>query len=369
MNKSHLLQQKIQRAIDANGGCLSFALFMHMALYEPGLGYYVSGLRKFGAQGDFVTAPELSSAFSDCVAKQCQEILAKLTTPSILEFGAGSGIMAADILLYLEKQSALPVHYFIVDVSPDLRARQEEMLRNKCSHLFSKVRWLNEFPQDFVGVVLANEVLDAMPVHLFRIQKGKACEIGVTSDFTLMLLENELPITVSLPEGYQSECCLAVGPWLQDLYASMEQGVVLLVDYGFPESVYYHPERRMGTLMCHYQHRAHTDPFIHLGLQDITAHVNFTAVARAAEKSGFFVSGYTSQAHFLMALGIEQALLHEEDVVSRYRLAQAIKRLLLPTEMGELFQVMALSKGVEENLLIGFSLSDQRYRLFTAYNG
>lgn len=369
MQKSDELQQKIQQAIEENSGCLSFAMFMQMALYEPGLGYYVSGLRKFGEQGDFVTAPELSSAFSDCVARQCQAIFSDLPSPSILEFGAGSGVMAADMLLYLEKQSVLPEQYLILEVSPDLRATQEETFKKKCPHLLKKIQWLSQLPKQFVGVVLANEVLDAMPVHLFGVQNGKGYELGVTSNFTLMPLENELPVPLSLSEGYQSECCLAIGPWLQDLYASMKRGVVLLIDYGFPESVYYHPQRRTGTLMCHYQHRAHSDPFVHIGLQDITAHVNFTAVASAAEKAGFSLSGYTSQANFLMALGIEQAILSETDVVARYRRAQEIKRLLLPTEMGELFQVIALSKSMREDSLLGFSLSDQRYRLFTAYNG
>lgn len=366
MQKSDALQKKIQQAIEENGGCLSFAVFMQMALYEPGLGYYVSGLRKFGEQGDFVTAPELSSAFSDCLARQCQAIFSELSSPSILEFGAGSGVMAADILLYLEKQSVLPQQYLILEVSPDLRVTQEETLQKKCPHLLEKVEWLNQLPKDFSGVVLANEVLDAMPVHLFSMQNGKAYELGVTSQLTLSPLKSELPIFLTLPEGYQSECCLAVWPWLQELYTTMKQGVVLLIDYGFPESVYYHAQRSTGTLMCHYQHRAHSDPFIHIGLQDITAHVNFTDVARAAEKAGFSLSGYTSQAHFLMALGVEQAMLNEDDVVTRYRRAQEIKRLLLPTEMGELFQVIALSKSMRESPLLGFSLSDQRYRLFAA---
>lgn len=364
MNKSDVLRQKIQQTIETQGGCLSFAVFMQMALYEPGLGYYVSGLRKFGEQGDFVTAPELSSAFSHCIARQCQAIFSELSSSSILEFGAGSGVMAADILLYLEQQDALPVHYFILDVSPDLRATQKETLEKKCPHLVNKVQWLHQLPQDFVGVVLANEVLDAMPVHLFRMQDGQARELGVTADFHLACLDKQLPVALSLPDGYQSECCLAVGPWLQDLYTSMKQGAVLLVDYGFPASVYYHPSRRMGTLMCHYQHRAHSDPFVNIGLQDITAHVNFTAVAQAAQQAGFFIDGYTSQASFLMALGIEQAMQHEVDEVSRYRLAQAIKRLLLP--MGELFQVIGLSKSMETPEWSGFALSDQRYRLWMA---
>lgn len=356
MNKNELLKQKIRQVIDEQGGCLSFAIFMQMALYEPGLGYYVSGLRKFGEQGDFITAPELSSAFSQCVAKQCQTILAELVAPSILEFGAGSGVMAADILLYLEQHAALPAYYFILDVSPDLRFVQQETLQASCPHLLDKVQWLDRLPEDFVGVVLANEVLDAMPVHLFRVQGGQALELGVTRDFALAPLGKVLPLPVSLPEGYQSECCLAIEPWLKDLYASMRQGVVLLIDYGYKESVYYHPERRMGTLMCHYQHRAHSDPFLHIGLQDITAHVNFTAVARAAEAAGFGVVGYTSQASFLLALGIEQVILNEMDVVSRYRMTQAIKRLLLPTEMGELFQVIALAKSMGALALQGFSL-------------
>lgn len=363
----HGIKQAVQKF-----GWISFAEFMHRALYEPGLGYYVSGSRKLGAEGDFVTAPEISSSFSECLALQCQQVFAALEAPSILEFGAGSGMMAADILLTLEKNQQLPQNYYILEVSPDLHERQHHTLRTKCPHLLPLVSWLSELPRDFEGVVLANEVLDAMPVHCFEVQDGIFFEKGVIvleDQFTWKIEKNvvldvgAVPCACPLDNGYSSEICFAIKPWLEALYASMKCGVVLLIDYGFPEREYYHSERDQGTLMCHYRHHAHTDPFIYLGLQDITAHVNFTMVARAADQSGFYVSGYTNQANFLMSLGIlsntDNALLNTRQ---HYSHAQAIKKLLLPSEMGELFKVIALSKQIEIPLL-GFQLKNELHRL------
>ncbi len=367
-------------------GWISFAEFMHRALYEPGLGYYVSGSRKLGAEGDFVTAPEIASAFSECFALQCQQIFGELDASSILEFGAGSGVMAADILLTLEKNQSLPQAYFILEVSPDLQERQQQTLQEKCPHLLSSVSWLKELPKDFEGVVLANEVLDAMPVHCFEVQNEKVLEKGVAvagGEF-IWQSKNGTPAQVGIQErlgpslrwddsgkihgnifveGYYSEICLAIKPWLEALYSSMKRGVVLLVDYGFPEREYYHPDRDQGTLMCHYRHYAHTDPFIYPGLQDITAHVDFTAVASAAFEVGFKIVAYTNQANFLMSLGIlsntDTAML---DVQQHYKHAQAIKKLLLPSEMGELFKVIALQKNLDMTLQ-GFQLRDDKHRL------
>ncbi len=365
---------------------ISFAEFMHRALYEPELGYYVSGSRKLGAKGDFVTAPEISSSFSECLALQCQQIFGELDAPSILEFGAGSGVMAADILLSLERARSLPQAYLILEVSPDLQERQQQTLQEKCPHLLSSVLWLKELPKNFEGVVLANEVLDAMPVHCFEIQNGKIVENGVVVDGGgfIWQAKNGTPAQAAIQErlgpslhcadsgemkenllieGYSSEICLAIKPWLAALYSSMKRGVVLLVDYGFPEREYYHPDRDQGTLMCHYRHYAHTDPFLYVGLQDITAHVDFTAVAKAAFEAGFKIMAYTNQANFLMSLGVlsntDAAAL---DMQQNYKHAQSLKKLLLPSEMGELFKVIALQKNLEITLQ-GFQLSDDKRRL------
>jgi len=371
---SERLTQRLKHDIQQQQrGWVSFAEFMHRALYEPGLGYYVSGSRKLGAEGDFVTAPELSPSFGECLALQCQQIFDVIEAPSILEFGAGSGIMAVDILSTLEKKQQLPQHYYILEVSPDFQERQLNTLREKCPHLLRYVSWVSELPKNFEGVVLANEVLDAMPVHVFELQNGKIFEKGVSindGDF-VWKTRNDIDLDVGaippwlpdLPDGYVSEICLAIKPWLEALYLSMKRGAVILIDYGFPEREYYHPDRDQGTLMCHYRHHAHTDPFLYVGLQDITAHVDFTTVARAADQLGFSVVGYTDQASFLMALGIvsntDIALLNTQQ---HYQHAQAIKKLLLPSEMGELFKVIALSKNIEIPLQ-GFSLKNDVHRL------
>lgn len=369
-------ERLIQRLKDdiQQKGWVSFAEFMHRALYEPGLGYYVSGTRKLGAEGDFITAPEISPVFSQCLALQCQQIFKELNAPSILEFGAGSGIMAAEILLALEKHQSLPQLYAILEVSPDFQLRQLETLQKKCPHLVHLVSWLSALPQAFEGVVLANEVLDAMPVHCFEMQNGGCYEKGVSvfeDQFVWKTnLDDIFDVAPALPsspldlcEGYTSEICLAVQPWLEALYESIKCGVVLLIDYGFPAREYYHPNRDQGTLMCHYRHHAHSDPFLYLGLQDITAHVDFTHVARAADALGFTVSGYANQANFLMSLDI---LTHTKiDALTtqqQYSHAQAIKKLLLPSEMGELFKIIALHKNIEIPLQ-GFQLKNDLFRL------
>jgi len=336
------------------------------------LGYYVSGSRKLGADGDFITAPEISPAFSECLALQCQQVFNELEAPSILEFGAGSGVMAAEILLALEKNEQLPQHYFILEVSPDLQERQLQTLQEKCPHLLSFVSWLSELPKAFEGVVLANEVLDAMPVHCFEVQKGGFFERGVTLENDAFIWKTKknvvldvgaIPCGCPLNDKYSSEICFAIKPWLTALYDSIKRGVVVLIDYGFPEHEYYHPDRDQGTLMCHYRHHAHTDPFIYLGLQDITAHVDFTAVARAADQCGFSLLGYTNQANFLMALDIlSNTPMESLSTSQQYAHSQAIKKLLLPSEMGELFKVIALGKSIEIPLR-GFQLRDERRRL------
>ena len=376
MAHSGRLATLIRDEIAAAGGRLGFDRFMELALYAPGLGYYSAGARKFGEEGDFVTAPELSTLFSRCLARQCAEVLGAIEGGAILEFGAGSGVMAADILVELAALDCLPERYCILELSAELRERQRETLQAKVPQHAARVVWLDRLPgAGFRGVVLANEVLDAMPVHRFRIRGEAACELYVTIDgegfalqegepaaevaARLALLRQQLP----LADGYESELNLRAEDWVRSIGDFLAQGVALLVDYGFPRSEFFHPQRSSGTLMCHYRHRAHDNALILPGLQDITAHVDFTAVAEAALAAGLSVRGYASQANFLIANGLT-ALLAEAggDTKRQLTLSAQVKRLTMPGEMGELFKVMALTRGWDRPLQ-GFTLRDERGRL------
>ena len=362
--------EHIRAAIEAAGGAIPFGRYMELALYAPGLGYYSAGARKFGAAGDFVTAPELSPLFSRCVARQCAEVLAAVPGGSILELGAGSGVMAADTLLELQALDKLPAEYLILEVSADLRERQRQTLIAKATALASRVRWLDELPNDFEGVMLGNEVLDALPVERFLKRTGGFDEYCVTTEgdgFTWstrpageMLAATLTAFETTLPEplqpGYVSEINLGVMPLVSSLAAALKRGALLLMDYGYPRTAYYHPERSMGTLMCHYRQRAHADPFLYPGLQDITAHVDFTAVAEAGTASGLELAGYTTQAHFLLALAI--ASLAGTDL----KAVQQVKLLTLPEEMGERFKAIGFTKGIE-TALSGFALRDLSHKL------
>jgi len=373
---SEQLAALIREEMDVNGGRIGFDRFMELALYAPGLGYYSAGSRKFGEAGDFITAPELSPLFSRCLARQCAEILTSLSGGDILEFGAGSGVMAADILLELATLESLPGHYYILELSAELRARQQQTIREKTPALAERVVWLDTLPEPgFSGVVLANEVLDAMPVHRFRIHQGEPQELCVVWNGERFELDEDAPDAAlferlkwlqqhyGLAEGYGSELNLRGEEWVKSLGDFLERGVALLIDYGFPGAEFYHPQRSGGTLMCHYRHRAHDDALILPGLQDITAHVDFTAVAEAALAAGLSVRGFANQANFLIASGLT-ALLSEtgDDLKQQLSLAAQVKRLTMPGEMGELFKVMALSRGWE-GALQGFSLRDERARL------
>jgi len=376
--RSRQLCAVIEQACEHNGGAISFAHYMQMALYQPGLGYYSHGSRKFGAAGDFVTAPEVSPLFAQCLARQIVEISQSLSDFSVLEFGAGSGVMAADILLALERQNVLPTQYQILELSAELRQRQRDTIANKAPDLLARVVWLDKLPENFIGVVLANEVLDAMPVECFR-RHGDAIEqmwvkfeaghlIGDYRPADKAVAEAAAEIEqrreALLPDNYCSELNLYHRPWIEALFNSMERGVVLLVDYGYGVKEYYHPERSQGTLMCHYQHRTHPDPFWCPGVQDITSYVDFSEVAHAAVDAGFEMLGYTSQATFLMGAGLAE--LHQEqvsdDVRVQVRLSQQIKTLTLPSEMGERFKVMGLMKKLDCSLS-GFGFQDLRSRL------
>lgn len=350
---------------------LSFAEYMQLALYHPELGYYNNGTQKFDEGGDFITAPEISPLFGQSIAQQIISVFSALNAHNILEFGAGSGQLAVDILLALELSGKLPAHYYILELSAELKQRQHKKISEKIPHLKNKVIWLERLPENFEGVVIANEVLDAMPVHRFFFQKNTFweyhidCENGVLQE--KLIPANEI-LTKGLSnntfvEGYCSEINLLLGPWISSLSDCLTRGLVLLIDYGFPRHEYYHADRYMGTLMCHYQHHSHSDPYFWPGLQDITAHIDFTAVAEAATAAGFKLGGYTTQTHFLLSCGLMALAAQQSSSTEKsWMISQAIKKLILPSEMGELFKVMALTKEISVPL-IGFDLKDQSGRL------
>jgi SAM-dependent MidA family methyltransferase len=368
----------IRDEIAAAGGKLAFDRYMELALYAPGLGYYTAGARKFGEAGDFITAPEISPLFAQCLATQCGDLLQGMPQGEILEVGAGSGALAADLLLALEARGALPSRYRILDLSPDLQQRQQQTLAERVPHLLDRVEWLTSFPAaGFSGVVIANELLDAMPVHRFRIASGEILEQYVTwrgEQFELIWAQPTSPHfeqrvadllqSVDVLDDFESEINLRAAPWLSSLIDSMRAGLVLLIDYGHSRAEYYHVSRNRGTLMCHYRHRAHPDPLVYPGLQDITAHVDFTAIAEAAQASGFDVAGYTTQAYFLLGSGLDQLVSASDpnDVETHMTLVQGIKKLTLPTEMGERFKVLGLTRGWNHSLR-GFAMRDMRERL------
>jgi SAM-dependent MidA family methyltransferase len=370
---SQRLIGRIRDAIDANNGWISFERFMELALYEPGLGYYSAGSTKLGGAGDFVTAPEISSLFSRCIAAQCAEVLATLGGGDVFELGAGSGIMAADVLAELARLDRLPSRYLILEVSADLRQRQRRTIETKVPHLLDRVQWLDELPQGLRGVIVANEVLDALPVHRFRIRADQVNALGVTwqlgqLDWSEVHAEPELEAYVRavereigepFPDGYTSEANLRLKPWIRGLADALEQGVALFIDYGLPQRQYYRHERSDGTLLCHFRHRFHDDPLIHVGVQDIGAWVDFTAVASAAVEAGLQIAGFSTQAHFLIGCGIEQLLanLPDEELTERVQLARQAMMLTLPGEMGERFKVIGLTRNFEHPLR-GFSVRD-----------
>ena len=368
------LVERLQHKIHQHGGAISFYEFMQTALYEPGLGYYVAGLRKIGAEGDFVTAPEISPLFSHSIANQCAQLLTELPNSSILELGAGSGRMAAQILLRLEQLACLPEYYFILDLSPDLQARQRETLAADVPHLLSKVQWLNRLPTaPFQGVILANEVLDAMPVELFTVTDAGIATVQVvvqpegfsfTTDDSQQAADIEKLLANDLVLPYTSEFNPALAACIHSLADCLAAGALLLIDYGYERADYYQPERNQGTLVCHYQHRVHANPLIYPGLQDITASVDFTAVAEAGLAAGLDLAGYTTQAAFLLNCGLEDLFIAalQTNPQASYHLAQQIRTLSLPAEMGERFKVMALTKGFTPPLL-GFRLGDRQHRL------
>ncbi len=378
---SEQLQQKIQQAIQSENGSISFARFMEMALYEPGFGYYSAGLAKFGPEGDFVTAPEISPLFGRCFAHQIRQVFNELeqtgnTPKTILEFGAGSGRFACDILQELETLNTLPDIYLVLEVSADLRDRQQQLIIKELPHLINIVKWLDHLPKEKIsGVILANEVLDALPVERFQIIDHHIKEQRITfenDEFQFVTADPSVPlkqavetIQQELPEDYVTEINLTLPAWFKGLSETLESGVIFCVDYGCSHNDYYHPDRINGTLICHYRHRAHDDPFVYIGLQDLSASVDFTAVAEAGFNSGLMIEGYTTQAHFLLSCGLVDLLENtDKDKSSAQYLhsSQQVKTLTLPGEMGERFKVIALTKEFDEPL-IGFELNNMLERL------
>jgi len=376
LTHSHTLQTLIRDMIHAAGGWIPFEQFMNLALYAPGLGYYSSGATKLGSAGDFVTAPEISSLFGRTLAQQVLQISRQMKHADILEFGAGSGKLALDLLLELEKSDALPGKYFILEVSAELRQRQQTLFANKAPHLVQAIEWLEQLPAQFTGTILANEVLDAMPVHIVTWRNNELFERGVTwenhqfawqdrpiNNAELKHIASQLTPQINpdnhLVFSYVSEINLTAGHFMRSLTNLLQQGVILLVDYGFGLSEYYHPQRNQGTLMSHYRHHAHDDPFYLPGLQDITSHVDFSAVTQAAEDSGLALLGYTTQAYFLINCGITGILAQTpaEDTSSFLPQSSQLQKLISPAEMGELFKVIAFGKDFSEPL-IGFSAGD-----------
>jgi SAM-dependent MidA family methyltransferase len=369
----------IAARIHASGGWLSFEEFMDLALYAPGLGYYSGGARKLGADGDFTTAPEVSRLFGACVAAQCAEILPAVShDASILEIGAGSGRMAADILDRLESLGRLPERYLILEISADLRERQRELLRKRLPHLLDRVQWLDgPPPTPFDGIILANEVFDALPVARFRWQAAAVEEMGVifeggqfawgmraASDAMAKCCRELFAASGGWDDGYVSEFCPRLPAWIASVTHTLRRGAVLWFDYGLPRAQYYLAERRDGTLLCHFRHRLSEDPFANIGLQDITAWVDFTRVAEGCSAANLDVAGFTTQAHFLAAMGIDRELqlAAAGDEVLFARLANQARQLMMPGEMGERFKAMACVRGVELPLT-GFALLDLRHTL------
>lgn len=368
-----VLTEHICAAVRAAGGWLSFEQFMALALYAPGLGYYSAGSEKIGVGGDFVTAPEISDLFSRCVAAQCAEVLED--GGQILELGAGTGRMAAAVLSELAARGRLPQRYAILEVSADLAARQRRRIAALPTALAERVVWLERLPErPFHGVILANEVLDALPCRRFLLAGGEIRELGVGLEDGRLIeraapadaqlaaewgrLREELP--AALPDGYISEMCLRVGPWLAGVAEHLARGLLLLLDYGLPRAHYYHPQRLTGTLRCHFKQRVHDDPYVHLGVQDITAWVDFTRVAEAALECALEVAGFATQAAFLLGTGIQRYIAETaDDTVEHARRAGEARRLLLPGEMGEAFKVMALTRDLDQTLS-GFALQDLR---------
>jgi SAM-dependent MidA family methyltransferase len=370
--------ETIRARVATAGGWLPFDQYMDLALYEPGLGYYSAGAGKLGAGGDFTTAPEISPLFGQCLARHCAEVLEACGGAEVLEIGAGTGRLALDVLTGMRALGVPPVRYRILEVSADLRQRQRELLARLAPQLLECVEWLDAPPaHPWQGALIANEVLDALPVECFTWRDGEVAERGVAVESSGKLVWRERPAAVPLcaevqrlraevgaawPAGFRSELCRRGGPWIDEVTRTLERGVALFIDYGLSRREYYDAHRDDGTLRCHYRQRAHDDPFAHPGLEDITAWVDFTRIAEAGDAVGLEVLGYATQAALLLGLGIEHEIAGAADEATRIRRASEARRLLMPEEMGENFKAIALGRGVDVPLE-AFAVQDLRSRL------
>jgi SAM-dependent MidA family methyltransferase len=357
------LAEHIAMTIASEGDWIPFSRYMELALYAPGLGYYTAGARKFGVEGDFVTAPEISPMFARCFALQAVQVLDRVGG-DILELGPGSGQFAADLFGELKSLNKLPGRYRLLEVSPDLRERQRSLIAGRFPEDIGRFEWIDALPEKIRGMVIANEVLDVVPFDLVHRSRGDVLERGVIvteagfawDDVALPMGELKRRAEAVIPPGdydYTTEISLAAEGLVRTISSSLEAGLVVFIDYGFSEREFYHPQRSGGTLRCHYRHRFHGDPFFMPGLQDITAHVDFTAMSRAAEQGGSDVLGFTTQAYFLISCGLA-VLVSSGDptaTLSKLKATSAVHRLISPSEMGELFKVFVFGKGMEEPIL------------------
>jgi len=382
---SQALCNRILAAIDTAGGWIPFSDYMALALYAPGLGYYSGGAHKFGAAGDFVTGPEMTPLFGRTLANTIAPILAA-SKPHVTEAGAGTGKLAGDLLQALEAMGQLPERYDILELSAELAERQRQHLQATVPHLMDRIQWLSSLPDSLEGVLVGNEVLDAMPVELVHWKDGHGQRLGVsveTLDDGIRFITTPgqtsperaehiraLASKYEWPDDYTTEIPEAGPAWITTLAQRLKQGALLLIDYGFPRHEFYHHERTGGTLMCHYRHRAHPDPFYWPGLQDITTHVDFTAIAEAGFDAGLEVTGYCTQAGWLMDAGLLDLLAAEQPAdpaqmtPATVRTQHAVQTLLSPAEMGEFFKVILLTKALPGSLRIpGFIRSDRSHTL------
>ncbi len=369
----------IQALIAKEGGWINFAQLMDAALYTPSLGYYSGGAKKFGIDGDFVTASEISPLFSKTIARQVQQVLSTLQLlqnkqADILELGAGTGRFAKDLLLEMVKLGQLPTRYMILEVSAHLREVQQCTLKAALPiELMHRVVWLDALPEHFDGLIFANEVLDALPVHIVKTSADSFAEMGIVTEGPGLAWQakpasssalKDFVAEVNLKDGYITEVCLAATGLVASLAGILQSGMLLMIDYGFSRAEYYHPQRNQGTLMCHYRHRAHGDPLVYLGLQDITAHVDFTRIAEAGVSNGLNLIGFLTQAQFLINAGITELLasIPAEDTAHYLPLVASAQKLLSPAEMGDLFKVIAFEKNLDIPF-IGFASGDKSHTL------
>lgn len=370
--EAQLYQRLVQR-IDAEGGSVPFVEFMELVLYDPDNGYYTGPAAKFGARGDFVTAPELSPLLACGLAGTADSVLQQIGGGSVLEVGAGTGRMAADLLRNLAVPENL-IRYQILERSADLRARQQRLLAHEVPDWMERIEWIDVLPESgFRGFIFANELLDAIAVNRIQMTARGVAELHVSYDANGIrervgslsdgrLAERIAPLGIA--PGYRTEVGLRREAWVERAGAAIERGALMLIDYGYPRREYYHPQRRDGTLLCHHRHRAHSDPYVHLGQQDITAHVDFTGIAEAALAAGLDLLGFTTQAGYLLASGVLEMtqIRPADDALAAINFRQNIKRLLLPGQMGELFKVLIAGRGLESTPH-GFGALDQRHRL------